>query len=297
MTQGLDVEFQSGGITCRAWLYLPAADTPRPVIVMAHGLGGTKVMRLDAFAERFSAAGYACLVFDYRHFGDSDGQPRQLLDVNKQLEDWKAAVAYARACPQVDGRRVVLWGTSFSGGHVLSTAAAVPGIEAVISQCPFTNGLASGLALNPVSSLKVTARALRDQVGSWLGQSPVMVSTAGQPGEAALMTAPDVIPGYLGLLSAQDAAVFRNEVAARFGLQIIRYFPGLKTPKIPCPVLFCVCDTDSVAPAKPTLFHARRAPKGEIKRYPDGHFDIYVGEAFERVVKDQIEFLQRRVPV
>lgn len=297
MTQRLDVEFLSGGVTCRAWLYLPASDTPRPVIVMAHGLGGTKVMRLDAFAERFSAAGYACLVFDYRHFGDSDGEPRQLLDVNKQLEDWKAAVAYARACPQVDGRRVVLWGTSFSGGHVLSTAAAVPGIEAVISQCPFTNGLASGLALNPVSSLKVTARALRDQVGSWLGQSPVMVSTAGQPGEAALMTAPDVIPGYLGLLSAQDAAVFRNEVAARFGLQIIRYFPGLKTPKIACPVLFCVCDTDSVAPAGPTLFHARRAPQGEIKRYPEGHFDIYVGEAFERVVKDQIEFLQRRVPV
>jgi hypothetical protein len=297
MTQRLDVEFLSGGVTCRAWLYLPASDTPRPVIVMAHGLGGTKVMRLDAFAERFSAAGYACLVFDYRHFGDSDGQPRQLLDVNKQLEDWKAAVAYARACPQVDGRRVVLWGTSFSGGHVLSTAAAVPGIEAVISQCPFTNGLASGLALNPVSSLKVTARALRDQIGSWLGQAPVMVSTAGQPGEAALMTAPDVIPGYLGLLSAQDAAVFRNEVAARFGLQIIRYFPGLKTPKIPCPVLFCVCDTDTVAPAKPTLFHARRAPQGEIKRYPDGHFDIYVGEAFERVVKDQLEFLRRRVPV
>ena len=297
MTQRLDVEFLSGGVTCRAWLYLPASDTPRPVIVMAHGLGGTKVMRLDAFAERFSAAGYACVVFYYRHFGDSDGQPRQLLDIGKQLEDWQAAVAYARNRPQVDGRRIILWGTSFGGGHVLRTAAALPGITAVKSQCQLTNGLASGLALNPVSSLKVTARALRDQVGSWLGQAPVMVSTAGQPGEAALMTAPDVIPGYLGLLSAQDAAVFRNEVAARFGLQIIRYFPGLKTPKIPCPVLFCVCDTDTVAPAKPTLYHARRAPKGEIKRYPDGHFDIYVGEAFERVVKDQIEFLQRRVPV
>lgn len=296
MTQRLDVEFLSGGVTCRAWLYLPASDTPRPVIVMAHGLGGTKVMRLDAFAERFSAAGYACLVFDYRHFGDSDGQPRQLLDIGKQLEDWQAAVAYARNCPQVDGRRVILWGTSFSGGHVLSTAA-LPGITAVISQCPFTNGLASGLALNPVSSLKVTALALRDQVGAWLGADPVMVSTAGTSGEAALMTAPDAVPGYLGLLSATDAPVFRNEVAARFGLQIIRYFPGLKTPKIACPVLFCVCDNDSVAPAKPTLFHARRAPQGEIKRYPDGHFDIYVGEAFEQVVKDQIEFLRRRVPV
>ena len=297
MTQRRDVEFQSGGVTCRAWLYLPASDAPRPVMVMAHGLGGVKVMRLDAFAERFCAAGYACLVFDYRHFGASDGEPRQQLDVGKQLQDWKAAVAYARACPQVDGRRVILWGTSFSGGHVLSTAADVPGIAAVISQCPFTNGLASGLALNPVSSLKVTALALRDQLGGWLGAQPVMVQTAGHRGEAALMTAPDAVPGYLGLLSEKDATGFRNEVAARFGLQIIRYFPGLKTPKIPCPVLFCVCDTDTVAPAKPTLYHARRAPKGEIKRYPDGHFDIYVGEAFEHVVKDQIEFLQRHVPV
>ena len=195
MTQRRDVEFQSGGVTCRAWLYLPASDAPRPVMVMAHGLGGVKVMRLDAFAERFCAAGYACLVFDYRHFGASDGEPRQQLDVGKQLQDWKAAVAYARACPQVDGRRVILWGTSFSGGHVLSTAADVPGIAAVISQCPFTNGLASGLALNPVSSLKVTALALRDQLGGWLGAQPVMVQTAGHRGEAALMTAPDAVPG------------------------------------------------------------------------------------------------------
>jgi hypothetical protein len=37
------------------------------------------------------------LAFDYRHFGDSDGTPRQLLDIAHQLEDWQAAIAYARA--------------------------------------------------------------------------------------------------------------------------------------------------------------------------------------------------------
>lgn len=291
----LDVQFPSQGLNCSAWLYLPESRTPAPVIVMAHGLGGTRVMRLDAFAERFSAAGYACLVFDYRHFGDSEGTPRQLLDVNKQLQDWKAAVAYARGCPQVDGQRVVLWGTSFGGGHVLATAADDPQVAAVISQCPFTDGLASGLALNPLSSLRVTARALRDQAGAWLGASPVMVALAGAPGAAALMTAPDVEPGYLGLLPPRAADTFPNHVAARFGLQIIRYFPGRRAAEIACPVLFCVCDTDSVAPAAATLRHARRAPRGEIRRYPDGHFDIYVGEAFERVVSDQIDFLHRHV--
>ncbi|MDL2424944.1 CocE/NonD family hydrolase, partial [Pseudomonas sp. BAgro211] len=87
--------------------------------------------------------GYACLVFDYRHFGDSEGMPRQLLDVKKQLQDWKAAVAFVRTQKEVNGRRVILWGTSFSGGHVLSTAAEDMQVAAVVSQCPFTDGVAS----------------------------------------------------------------------------------------------------------------------------------------------------------
>lgn len=295
--QRRDVKFPAGGEHCAAWLYLPEGRRPAPVIVMAHGLGGTRIMRLDAFAERFAAAGYACLVFDYRHFGDSEGQPRQLLDVRKQLADWRAAVAYARQCPQVDGGRVVLWGTSFSGGHVLAIAAADDRLAAVISQCPFTDGLASGLALHPVSSLRVTARALRDQVGAWLGRAPVTVALAGQRGEAALMTAPDVVAGYLGLLPPGAAERFPNYVAARFGLQIVRYFPGRQAARIRCPLLVCVCDSDSVAPAGPTLRHVQRAPSGEIRCYPDGHFDIYVGAAFERVVRDQLAFLGRHVPV
>jgi len=166
----------------------------------------------------------------------------------------------------------------------------------VIAQCPFTDGLASALALDPLSSVRVMALAVRDQLGAWMGKEPVMVAAAGKPGATALMTAPDAMD-YLKLLPAGAEASFPNYVAARFGLQIVRYFPGRKAAKIACPVLFCVCETDSVAPAAATLRHARRAPQGEIKRYPEGHFDIYVGDAFERVVHDQIHFLHRVVPL
>ena len=93
------MEFRSGGVLCRAWLYLPDSGDPAPIIVMAHGLGAIKEMCLDAFAERFCDAGYACLVFDYRHFGASDGHPRQLLSVRRQLSDWAAAIAFARDLP------------------------------------------------------------------------------------------------------------------------------------------------------------------------------------------------------
>jgi dienelactone hydrolase len=290
-----EVRFPSGGVNCAASFYRPLGAGPFPVIVMAHGLGGTRPMRLPAFAERFTAAGYACLVFDYRHFGDSDGQPRQILDIGKQLEDWKAAIAYARSLGDVDPAKVVLWGTSFGGGHVLATAADDARLAAVISQCPFTDGLSSSLAMSPVTSLKLTALALRDRIGAAFGAGPVMVPLAGKPGETALMTAPDAYPGYMAI--KPQGANIPNEVAARFTLDIIRYYPGRKTPQIKAPVLFCVCETDTVAPSKATLRHASRTPRREIKRYADGHFEIYVGEAFERVVKDQLDFLRRNVPV
>lgn len=296
MTSRRDVEFKSGGDVCRAWLYLPRADAPRPVVVMAHGLGGLRTMRLDAFAERFCAAGYACLVFDYRGFGDSGGAPRQLLDIGRQLEDWRAAIAWARQCPDVDAARVAIWGTSFGGGHVLSIAAEDPRIAAVIAQCPFTDGFASALALSPISSMKVTAYALADRLGALLGRAPILLPNAGRAHEAAFMTAHDALDGILNLHPPGTQAE-PTPVAARFGLDIIRYFPGRKVPKILCPVLFCVCDKDTVAPAAATLRHAARARRGEVLRYAEGHFDIYIGAAFERVVADQIDFLQRQLPL
>lgn len=286
--------FISSGTTCAAWHYPSGAARPGPVIVMAHGLGGVKEMRLDAYAEKFLAQGYSCLVFDYRHFGASEGQPRQLLDIDLQLEDWNAAIAYARTLEGVDPERVVLWGTSFGGGHVILAAARDPRIAAVIAQCPFTDGLASLLAVNPLTAAKLTACAVRDKVARRAGGAPVMVATAGAPGSLALMTAPDAERGYLGLLP--DGAAFENQVTASIGFDIGLHFPGRAAAKVTCPIFFAICETDSVAPAAATQRHARTAPRGEIRLYPDGHFDIYVGEAFEKVVADQIAFLGHHVP-
>ncbi|BBY55695.1 alpha/beta fold hydrolase [Mycobacterium koreense] len=290
-----DVQFPSGAELISAWLYRPAADRggPTPLLVMAHGLGAVRTMRLDAYAERFAAAGYACLVFDYRHFGDSEGEPRQLLDVGKQLADWAAAVGYARTLAGIDPQRIGLWGTSFAGGHVIATAATVPGIAAVVAQCPFTDGVASTRVANPLTAARVTALAVRDTLGALRGKPPVLVPTAGRPGEVALMNAPDAYDGYLGLVP--DGAALRNEVAARLALRLPLYRPGRLARKVGCPILFCVCTHDSVAPAGPTRRYAAQAPRGEIALYPQGHFDIYVGEAFERVVADQIAFLDHRL--
>ncbi len=290
MTDRTDIRFRSGDAECSAWLYRPEGVERPPVVVMAHGLGAVREMQLAAWAERFTAAGFACLVFDYRSFGDSDGEPRQLLSVPRQLEDWRSAVAYVRAQQNLDPARIALFGTSFSGGHVIATAAEVP-VAAVVSQCPFTDGPASVMAIPPLTSAKLTALAARDLVAARRGAPPVMVPLAGEPGDVALMSAPDVIDGYLGLVP--EGLDFRNEVAARVVFDILRYRPGAKARHVRCPMHVTVCTEDSVAPARATDRHLGRAPQVEIVHRPVGHFDIYRGDEFERVVGAQVEFLRR----
>lgn len=289
-----EIAFPSAGSTCRGWFYRPEGHGSIPVIVMAHGLGGVKEMRLDAYASRFCDEGYACLVFDYRHFGDSGGEPRQLLDIRRQQEDWMAAMAFARGQEAIDPNRLVLWGTSFSGGHVLHAGAEDRNVAAVISQCPFTDGFASMGAMSPSTLVRVSFLALLDGLAALTHRPPVRVPLAGPPGSAALMTAPDVLSGYRALLP--EGLEFDEEVAARIAMHVPFYRPGKRASRVDCPVLFLICEEDSVAPARASLRHARKAPKGEIEIFPVGHFDIYRGEAFERAVERQIRFLRENVP-
>ena len=291
----LDVSFQSDDGHCAAWLYLPDSAQPAPVVVMAHGLGGVRSMRLDAFAERYCEAGYACLVFDYRHFGDSSGEPRQLLSVKRQLEDWAAAVQFAINDQRVDGSKVIVWGSSFSGGHVLKTAANIPGVAGVMSQCPFTNGIASSMALHPVSLMKVSMAAIADLLTMPFRKTPVMVDLAGHPGDGALMTAHDVMEGYNGIKPA--GSDIPGYVAARFGFEITRYFPGRSASQVTAPTLLIACLKDTVAPVKPTLKYAKALPNGSLIELDTGHFDIYRGEWFEKVVSIQIGWLKEHFPV
>ncbi|MFJ9151675.1 alpha/beta hydrolase [Streptomyces sp. NPDC102270] len=288
-----DITFPSGDSSCAGWLYLPTGVVSPPVVVLGHGLGATRDMRLDAFAERFAQAGIAAVAFTYRHFGDSGGHPRQLLSIKRQLADWDAALSYVKARPDIDRSRVAVWGSSFGGGHAITVASRHPELLAAVAQCPFTDGLASALALGPLGSLRMTPVLARDLAARVRGKAPAMVPIAAAPGSPALMNAPDALPGYLAL--QPPGKTFRNEVAARVIPTIAAYRPGRAARKVTMPILFCVSNTDSVTPPAQTLRYADTAPRGEIKRYDAGHFDFYTGETFEELVRDQIEFLTRQL--
>ncbi|MEI2700913.1 MAG: alpha/beta fold hydrolase [Baekduia sp.] len=289
------VRFTSGSGDCEAWLYEPPGRAaPGPAVVMAHGLGAVKEAGLAPYAERFAAAGYLVLVFDYRHFGGSSGEPRQLLSVRRELEDWRAAIAYTRALDGVDPDRVVAWGTSFGGGHVLSIAAEDRQLAGAIAQCPFTDGIASTLRVPPLAATRLTALALLDLAAASLGRPPRLVPTVGEPGDLAMMATPDAMPGYRALTAGIEG--FDERVTARTVLDVLRYAPGRRAGRIACPLHVAICDEDSVAPAGRAAKQVARAPQAEVVHYPIGHFDIYVGEPFERAVAGYVAFLDRVVP-
>lgn len=285
-----DVSFLSGSDRCRAWLFLPAeTTTPPPVVVLGHGLGATREMRLDAFAERFAQAGIAALVFTYRHFGDSEGSPRQLLSIRRQLEDWESALDFVSRRGDVDGSRVALWGSSFGGGHALTIASRHPELRAVVSQCPFTDGVASAMAGSPKETLKVLPYVARDVLAMVLRRPPVTIPIAAPPGEVGLMNAPDALPGYAEISPA--GTPFVNAAAARVIPTILACRPGRKIRSIAFPVFVCVSNIDSVTPAGPTLRYATTARRAQVKRYEAGHFDFYTGDTFDELAADQTAFL------
>jgi len=298
-----EVSFDSGGVRC-AGVHLSGEvsdafageDGRRPCVVLAHGFAGTVDSGLLPYAERFAAAGVDALAFDYRHFGSSDGEPRQLLSIPRQLEDYAAAIAFARSLEGVDPARIVVWGSSYSGGHVVPVAVADGRVAAVISQVPGMDGTATLLTgarhAGPALLSRLVFRALRDLAGSLIGRPPLMVAVVGPPGSVGAMTTPDAERGYLALAGPS----WRNEVAARVLLRTGSYRPGLQADRLPCPILVQIADHDAIAPVKAAQDAAWRATgRAEVRTYPIGHFDIYSGPPFERAIADQLHFLSRHV--
>lgn len=288
-----DAPFDSGGERCAAWLYTPENARPHPCLVMAHGFSGVREQRLDAYAERFAQDGIAVLLFDYRHFGASEGEPRQLLDIGRQLDDWRAAVAHARALEHVDERRVALWGTSFSGGHVVAIAAGDPGVAAVVSQAPFTDGLAAIRSMSAGAAARLTLAGIRDELGARLGRRPRYLPAVGPPGSLAAMTSPDAEPGFRAL--DPPGSTWVNRFTPRVMLRVATYRPYGKFAGLRMPVLVCACDSDAVTPPQGAVRAAERSPNAELLRYPIRHFDVYVDPQWERTVSDQSEFLRRNL--
>jgi uncharacterized protein len=292
-----EVSFPVNGTPVSAWLFLPAGISSRvPCIVMAHGMGGTMSMGLEGYAARFQAAGLAVLAFDFRYLGISGGEPRQLIWIPYQLEDYAAAVEYARSLKEIDPERIALWGTSLSGGHVISIAADDNRIACVSAQVPLLDGEEAAEENFKQSGfwqgLRIVGHAQRDLVRSWLGLSPHKIPLFGKPGTVALMADEGAWEAF-NQLAPDD---YINEACARIGIRMDKYRPITSIEKVRCPLLIQVCDTDITVP-KAVLDKATASlgSLAEVIHYPGGHFDIYMGNILEKAANDQVNFFRRHL--
>jgi len=280
-----DVEFDAEGVTLRGWLYLPdEARNPVPTIVMAHGFSAVKEMYLDRYAEVFAEAGLGALVYDNRNFGASDGHVRQEIDPWQQVRDYRHAITYAESLPEVDGDRIGVWGSSYSGGHVLVLGAIDRRIKCVVSQVPLISGHENFRALVRRDLVAPTLRMFEeDRRARYAGAEPAKIAVVAEdPGSTpCALPTPDSWEWFTKTAGSR-APAWRNEVTVRSVEMFTEYEPGTYVQWVsPTPLMIVVAAGDHLTPADLALAAYERAlePK-ELVLLPGGHFDAYV-EDFE----------------
>jgi pimeloyl-ACP methyl ester carboxylesterase len=284
------VSFDSGGEELVGYLnHAARADGDAPCVVMGHGFSGTQD-RLITNAERFAGAGFEVLTFDYRNFGESGGQPRQLVSIEGQLEDWRAAIRFVRTLEGVE--RIALWGSSLGGGHVIVVAAEDPRIAAVVAQIPFNGFPRRVEGRTTLDTLKLLWAMGMDAVRGILGRPPHYIPMVGKPGEVAVTATPEAQEHIAALSGEIRDSLWRNEVAPRALFAMMRYRPGDEAHRLGMPVLVCIAERDLETPEELSRQIAERAPRGELRRYPVSHFDFYRDPVRQRILADQIDFLR-----
>jgi cephalosporin-C deacetylase-like acetyl esterase len=260
---------------------------------MAHGLAALKAFRLPAFAERFVEKGMATFLFDYRTFGQSDGEPRHLVDPFHHIQDWLAAISHVRNLSEVDSKRIALWGSSFSGGHVIIAAARDSGITAVVSQVPFVSGFSS-IRLKSISEIFLaTCYGMADCIRTAFFLPPHYSPAIAHPGSFAAMNTEESYPGFHSIIP--DGSDWENKMTSRAFILLAFYSPMSYARKVKAPVLLIGGKNDSLVPFAAVKKTAKRLPNCEFVALESNHFEPYTGARFEQSIKIQIDFLERKL--
>jgi len=194
----------------------------------------------------------------------------------------------AARLPGADANRLVLWGVSLAGGHVLAAAAHRDDVAAVVSLTPLVDGMAAGrhaLAYHkPSAMLRSTALGLRSKVGR-----PRMMPVVARPGELGALTLDGCLEDYLAIAGP----TWVNEVDATVGLELGNHRPGKQAKHVRAPLLVQIADFDRSAPPQAAA-KAAFAGRAQVRHYPCDHFDVYAGmEWHGAVVAHQVLFLRR----
>src|SRR5712672_2262914 len=280
MTARSEVRFVDDGVELGAWLYLPKGDAQRcPAITMAHGYAGVKEHGITRFAEAFADAGFVVLLHDHRTFGISGGEPRGDVDPWRQIGDWRRAISYLEARPEVDPSRIGLWGTSYAGGHALVLGATDRRLRCIVAQVPTISGYEQGLRrVSPDATPALEHAFNEDERAQLHGDLPRRQAVvSGDPSVPAAYRSQDAIDFYLQRI---PEGIWKNEITLRSTRAARMYEPGMWVSRVsPTPSLMVIASDDKVTIADLALAAYERAlePK-RLALIPGGHFDPYLDQ-------------------
>ncbi len=293
-----DIEFKTeDGVTLRGWHYVPDGRQGKaPTIIMAHGFSAVKEMYLDRFAEAYAAAGLASVVFDNRNFGASDGEPRQEIDPWQQVRDYRDAITYAETLEETDPERIGIWGSSYSGGHVLVVGAIDRRVKCVVSQVPLASGHENARRLIRADHWAgLQGGFAQDRRARMAGQTPAMIPVVAEGSAPSALPTPDSWAWFTET-GRTRALSWRNEVTLRSVEMFTEYEPGSYVSFIsPTPLLMVVALGDVLTVADLALAAYERAlePK-RLVTLSGGHFDAYVKD-FDAASKPAVEWFTRHL--
>lgn len=275
-----EIEFLSGGVTLRGWLEVPDSEGPHPCICFAHGFGGVKELFLSDISAAFAAAGFASVVWDHPAFGASDGAPRYEVDPYAQVQGYRDAITYAAEQPEVDADRIAIWGTSYSGGHVLAVAAFDARVACVHSQVPFISGWAnSRRVFREEEQAGWRARFQADRAARQAGKEPETMEIFGPAGSTCALPSPEEWD-WVHEHQVIGTPLWENVVTLRSVEMMSEYEPGGFAHRIVAPLQMVVTSTDDVTPADiaQDAFATAREPKRLIV-LKGGHMEVYDAQA------------------
>lgn len=290
--QKIATAFSVHGQRVQGFFHKPEQATESvPLIVMFNGYATEWQFGTVAFIRAFTNHGYATLNFDYRSFGGSEGEPRQVLDIPAQLEDCAAAIAHGLLQPWVDNKRVFVWGSSLGGGHAISMAAEFPQLAGMLAQVPHCDSRAAFKTVTLKSVFTGMSQAILDVLGSKIGKPARRIPVLAEPSEYAVMNHPGWYKHYMSL--AAGSPTWENQIAARSLLRGADYRPILSAENIRCKSLLVAGRQDAGVPIESVQETASLIVDVELFIYEGDHFEVYGGDQQPMIIEKQLQFIEQ----
>ncbi len=285
-----DVQYYSEGSVIKAILHLPdnyQEGTRLPAIILCHGFAGIKELLLPAYAEAFSAAGFAALTFDYRGFGESEGEEGKL-SPRLQMVDIRNTITFVQSLKEADPERVGLWGTSFGGANAVVTSATDKRVKCLTVQLTFADGervVTGGMTPEEKEKLFATMQKVwtKSVTRNQVMKMPVNKALTDEQSIEFFKKAMEQFPGI------------NVKIPFFTTKETMEHKPEQHVKQVEVPILIVAAEDDMVNPARESeiLFEAANEPKELMMVKGATHYEVYEGDLFEQVVTKQIEWFKK----